>query len=406
MKKLILFLSLSLLFMIGTACTKQNAPDQTAASAKTATHFSSEIETWLKKANLAAAETPDQLYQKALSEDTLVIYSNSTRIMNVKTSFEKQYPGLTVYVEDIRSVDLLDRLTNNFLAKETPCDIVFCDDNGLLSQELLPKGAVFTYVPYDMIKNIPSLDEQPLLPVVIELQQAFYNPKVYNAPPIHNWWELTTETYRNKVVMPSPFKSNASMAFFSMILKNSKVMEESYYNLYGEKVPLLQNETAGHAFWRMLFDNGLILVNSSDEVYEMIGTPDQTDPLIGIMISSKVRMQSLGYEIEPIFDIDGFSGVYSSNDIMLAGGCENINSAKLFIRWILGESNGQSEGYQPYLQNGAWSVRNDVQSQSEIQLDEIRYLNLDTKYMYANQQYINTTIDGFLSNLLESQEKQ
>lgn len=398
MKKAILFLILILLFILGTACTDQRSPDQADNSSKQSNHFSKEIKAWLKNANLTAEESPEDLYKKALSEDTLIIYSNSTRIMNVKESFEKQYPGLTVYVEDIRSVDLLDKLSDSFSANEYPCDIVFCDDNGTISQKLLPKGAVFTYVPYDMVKKIPSAKEQVLLPVVIELQQIFYNSEVYNSPPIHNWWELTEQKYKGKVVMPSPFKSISSMGFFSMLIKNSAIMEDMYFDYYGKKITLLPNETAGEAFWRMLFQNGLILVGSSDEVYEMVGAPGQTNPPIGIMISSKVRMKSLGYEIQPIFDMDCFSGVYSSNNIMLAGGGKNVNSSKLFIRWILGESNGQGEGYKPYLQNGTWSARNDIQSQSEKQLNEIRYLNLDTKYIYDNQKYINQLINQLLSN--------
>ena len=400
-KKIIIFL-LMLVLISGTACTKQQDSEKTAG-AKETIQFSTEIEAWREAANLNAEETSTQLYRKALDEETLIIYSNSTRIMDVKESFEKQYPGLTVYVEDIRSVDLVEKLSGNISAGAALCDIVFCDDNGQLSQELLPKGAIFSYVPYDMKKNIPLTESQELLPVVIELQQAFYNSRLYQSPPIHNWWELTEEKYRNKVVMPSPFKSIASKGFFSMILKNSEVMEKSYHNLYGKAVPKLPDETAGQAFWRLMFENGLILVNSSDEVYEMVGAPSQSDPPIGIMISSKIRMKSLGYEIQPIFDMDGFSGVFSSNNIMLAGGCKNINSAKLFIRWILGESDGQGEGYKPYLQDGTWSARTDVQSQSDKQLNQIEYLNLDTKYIYDNQEGINEFIKTLISN--RSEEK-
>ena len=148
----------------------------------------------------------------------------------------------------------------------------------------------------------------------------------------------------------------------------------------------------------MMFENGLILVNSSDEVVEMVGAPGQSDPPIGIMISSKIRMRDLGYEIKPINNMDNFSGVYTASGIMIAGGCKNINSAKLFIRWILGESDGQGEGYKPYLQNGAWSVRSDVSSQSEKKLDEIQYLDLDIKYMYDNQRAAEKLLDECINN--------
>lgn len=401
MKKALILILVTLLLISATSCSAHIDSAQESALSDSKPQMNQDMKEWLKTANLAAKETPDELYQKALSEDTLIVYSNSTRIIDVKESFEKHYPGLTVYVEDIRSADLLNILSSNFTAKEYPCDIVLCDDNGVLSQELLARGVVFTYVPYDIENKISPENRGEFLPAVIELQQAFYNSEVYDAPPIHNWWELTEDKYRDKVVMPSPFSSISSMGFFSMILRNSEIMEESYYDLYGKPLNLQPNETAGKAFWRMLFDNGLILVGSSDEVHEMIGTPGQTDPPVGIMISSKIRMRDLGYDIKPIFDMDGFSGVYSSNNIMIAGGCKNTNSAKLFTRWILGESDGQGEGSRPYLQNGAWSARSDVSSQSEKKLDEIEYLELDTKYIYENRNSIEDLLDELINDQSE-----
>ena len=404
MKKSVIIIMITLLLVFGTSCAKGKDAPQSSTPSDTTSQLSPEMEAWLATANLTAKEAPDELYEKALSEDTLVIYSNSTRLMDVKDSFEKQYPGLTVYVEDVRSVNLIETVSRNFNNKDYTCDIVFCDDNGILSQEFVPKGILFKYVPYDISEKIMPESNRDLLSVVVELQQAFYNSEVYGSPPIHNWWELTEEKYKDKVVMPSPLKSNSSMGFYSMIIKNSEIMKKAYYDLYGKEIPLRPNETAGEAYWRMMFENGLCLVNSSDEVFEMVGTPGQTNPPIGIMISSKIRTRELGYEIQPIFDMDNFTGTYSSNCIMLAGGCKNINSAKLFIRWVLGESDGKGEGYKPYLQNGAWSVRTDVQSQSEVKLDEIKWLALDTKYIYENKKNTEEILQMFLKARQENQD--
>ena len=75
MKKTILLFVLSLLIVSGTACTKQSDSPQ-AVDSEVTTHFSSETETWLQNANLSAEEAPEDLYRKALYEDTLIIYSN------------------------------------------------------------------------------------------------------------------------------------------------------------------------------------------------------------------------------------------------------------------------------------------------------------------------------------------
>ena len=41
-------------------------------------------------------EDPQVLYQNALEEDTLIVYSVSSRMFEVKESFEKDYPGLKI----------------------------------------------------------------------------------------------------------------------------------------------------------------------------------------------------------------------------------------------------------------------------------------------------------------------
>lgn len=373
MKKAYLILSLAaILFLISSCAPKQQA-------------INSEMETWLLNAHLDAKDTPEELYEKALTEDTLVIYSSSTRVMDVKDSFEKQYPGLTVYVQDTRSVDLVDVLKQEFLDGQYHCDIVLCsDDNGVISQELIPEGIVYKYVPYDIADKIRPENDTAILPMVEEIEMAFYNSEVYSAPPVNNWWELTEERFYGGVVMPNPTKSFSAMGLVGMTLKNSDVMALAYRELYGRDLALKDGETAGEAYWRMLMENGLILVNSSDEVVEFVGTPGLSDPPIGIMVSSKLRMRDVGFYIEPIYDMRNFCGTYTPNSIMIAGGSKNINAAKLFIRWILGETDGQGEGSKPYLQKGAWSVRTDVQSNANVSLDALEYFQLDPEYIYDN----------------------
>ncbi len=373
MKRAIALLSLAAILILICSCAVQR--DST----------SSDMETWLEDAHLGAEETPEALYEKALTEDTLVIYSSSTRVMDVKDSFEAQYPGLTVYIKDSRSVDLVNELKTDFENRDYICDIVLCsDDNGIISQELIPEGIVYKYVPYDIADKIRPENDMAILPLVAEIEMVFYNTEVYDAPPINNWWELTEEKFYGKVVMPNPIKSFSAMGLVGMMIKNSDVMAQAYRDLYGTDLEVKAGETAGEAYWRMLMENGLILVNSSDEVVELVGTPGLIDPPIGIMVSSKLRMSDVGFNIEPIYEMGYFCGTYTPNSIMLAGGSKSINSAKLFIRWILGETDGKGEGLNPYLQKGAWSVRSDIQSDSDVSLNNIEYFPLDPEYIYDN----------------------
>ncbi len=69
---------------------------------------------------------------------------------------------------------------------------------------------------------------------------------------------------------------------------------------------------------------------------------------------------------------------------MMAGGAKNVNAAKLFIRWLLGETDGQGEGYQPYLQSGAWSVRSDVQDDTGVNVQDLNLWQIDKTYLYEH----------------------
>ena len=90
-------------------------------------------------------------YEAALNEETLVIYTVSSRVFQVKESFEKEYPGLTVEVKDVRGSDVVSMLKANYENEEYNCDVVICSDcDGSLYMELLQKGIVHTYCPWDI----------------------------------------------------------------------------------------------------------------------------------------------------------------------------------------------------------------------------------------------------------------
>lgn len=364
--------------MLLTAC----AANRTAPQQK-------DMQQWLKTAKLDAEETPEELYAAALKEDTLVIYSISTRMMDVKKTFEERYPGLTVEVQDIRAGDLVEKLRDNYANRRYDCDIaVFTDSDAVISQDLVPGGLLYKYTPYDIAPKLYPENNTDKLEFLGEVIQIFYNDEVYDAPPVTNWWELTEPRFKNKVYIATPLRSFTTFAGLCTMVQHSDEMASAYKELYGEELDIPAGSSAGVEFLRRLFENGLQQVNSSDEVVMAVGTPGQTDPPMGIIISSKARERDIGYAVAPIFDVQPRAGTYVVTCAMLAGGAKNVNSAKLFIRWLLGEADGQGEGYKPYLQNGAWPTRSDVKSHSPMPLEEINIWRLDKDYLAENQDRI------------------
>ncbi len=348
-----------------------------------------DMEQWLKTARLDAAEAPDELYAAALKEDTMVIYSISTRMMDVKESFEKKYPGLTVEVQDIRAGDLVEKLRNNYENRKYDCDIaVFTDSDAVISRDLVPNGLLYKYTPRDIAPKLYPENDTDRLEFLGEIIQIFYNNEVYDAPPVTNWWQLTEPRFKGKVYIATPLRSLTTFAALCTMVQNGNEMAKAYRELYGKEPDVPQGSSVGEYYLQRLMENGLQQVNSSDEVVAAVGTRGQTDPPLGILISSKARDKDIGYALAPVFGAKPRTGTYVVTCAMLAGGAKNVNSAKLFIRWLMGEEDGQGEGYKPYLQNGAWPTRSDVKSQSPLSPEEISIWRLDKDYLANNQDRI------------------
>ncbi len=329
------------------------------------------LQEWYEQANLDAQETPAELYEKALQEQTLVIYSITTRIFDVAESFEAEYPGLTVEIYDNRAPDLINFIEDGYLKNDFQCDIVVCtDETGEIREDFLPKHIVNTYVPHDIEPYLTASANGELLSFVGEFQQLFYNSEVYAECPIDNWWELTELQWKDNIYINSPLRSESTISFLHSLFNNESAMTQAYIARYGKEPELLDGETSSELFIKLLIENGLKQTNSSNELVEIVGAPNQTNPPLAFMISSKIRMYDLGYDIQPAYGVLPSDGTFSPNNVMIAGGSKNVNTAKLFIRWLLGESDGTGEGLTPYLQEGTWPVRTDVECPSEVTLEE------------------------------------
>lgn len=326
---------------------------------------------WYEEAELDSEETAEELYQEALEEDILVVYSTTTRIYDVKDTFEEEYPGLTVEVYDVRASDLVNALLESYEEGEILCDIVICsDDNGRLVEELVPKKIINKYVPYDIEPYLMDEANEELLVFVGEAEQLFYNSEVYDECPISNWWELTEEEWRGNVYMNSPLRSHPAYALYEAVLNNEEAMEEAYELYYGEELEIPEGSSAGVIFWERLIANDLQFTTSSNEIVEIVGDATSDNPPVGFMISSKIRRNEIGLDVAVAYGVAPCDGVYASNTVSIAGGSENVSSAKLFIRWLLGEADGTGAGVEPYLLEGTWSVRTDIESSSVISLEE------------------------------------
>jgi iron(III) transport system substrate-binding protein len=177
-------------------------------------------------------------------------------------------------------------------------------------------------------------------------------------------------------------------------------LAQAYQDYAGTPLEVPDGKNAAEVFMQRLVQN-VQFSNSSDEVVEAIGSASGTGHF-GFMISSKQRLQAVGYHVEPIYKLNPFSGSYASTSVMIAGGAKNVNSAKLFIRWLLGETDGTGEGYKPYQTAGTWSPRTDIPDGNDVPQSEIDLLWLDKDSMKENRAYIM----GFCESMLKAYGEQ
>lgn len=383
-KAAVLFLGIAVLL---SGCkTKEEEPDR-----------KSEMSQWLESAELSDTLTREELYSAALMEDTLVVYSVSSRAFEVKESFEKEYPGLTVDIKDIRGNDVVDMVRSDYESGENKCDIIICSDcDGSLYMNLIEPGLVYSYVPWDIAAHMKEGHSEGELNFLGEVLMLFYNGEAFGEQPIENIWELTEEQYNGKIIMASPLSSFSTYGFCATILGEEDAMQEAYEEYYDIPFTAADGKNAGELFWERVSPY-IVYTNSSDEVMEGVGNSGSDGMLIGIMISSKMRYRELGYHMTPIYRLEPFAAVYTPNSVMIAGGSKNINSAKLFVRYLLGESEGTGEGLKPFSTEGTWSTRTDVADGNQIPLCEMNYVAMDKKFLYENKK----SLDAFFERLLK-----
>lgn len=356
----------------------------TSCSSTTLSPQEEYLNAWYEETDFSGTETAEELYAAALQEDTLVVYSITTRIYDVVESFQAEYPGLTVEVYDTRAQDLLVTLQEAYDNQDWFCDIVICsDDNGQQSTELVPIKMVNKYVPADIEPYLLPECNDVLLNFVAEAEQFFYNPTVYESCPIDNWWALTEPEWEGKIYMNSPLRSHPAYATVHAVIERSDEMAALYEDYFGEPLDIPEGSCAGEIFWEQLVANGLQFTTSSNELVEIIGGDVPTNDGMALMISSKIRRSSIGLNVAPAYGVAPCDGVYSANSVSIAGGSDSTASAKLFIRWLLGETDGTGEGLEPYQLDGTWSVRTDVTSQSPMELEEANFWYNDKETVLA-----------------------
>ncbi len=339
-------------------------------------------------------ETDEELYELAKEEGSVTIYSISSRTPKVVEAFNEKYPGVVAESYDIKTNELLEKVTREHEAGQNVADVVHVkDEDGTIWNEYIPQKIFYNYKPADILSHIDSTYTETQTPLYIELTQFFYNTEAYpDGCPITNIWELTNEEWKGRIVMQNPLDNTSWNAWVTGFTVGDvpEQLEAAYKELYGEDLVLSSGcENAGYELWKRIYDNEPIFASSSDECAEAIGAKGQENPPVGFSASSKIRKNADNDWVLGAANLYPTIGIPAVNTLYVVEGCEHPNAAKLLIRYMMGGVDGDLSGYEPFNTLGGWPVRDDIDpAEGSTPLSEYNVATADAEEIYMNVQNV------------------
>lgn len=339
---------------------------------------------WAEKVGINDQLSVDELYIKAKVEGTVTVYSMSSRFNAVKETFEAQYPGIKVVVYDMRNSEIIEKYQREHEANIHNADVLFIkDSDGAVQNEFVNMGLLQEYIPEDMMVTAPKAYQTGAYTPYFEMKQIFYNTEVYDSSPIDNWWDLTKPEFKAKIILRSPISNSETMGLLLAMVRNSDEMAEAYKQEFGEEIVLDGTENAGYEFLKRLEANDLIMMTSDTEIVKAVGAPGQENPPFGIATSSKMRKASDSIMINVAEELYPRLGVADPAYLYIADQAENVNAAKLLLRWVGGEADGTGPGFNSFHVRGSWPSRADVAPKETQLLETLDLWDVDLMYNYT-----------------------
>lgn len=349
-----LIVALMMLFIAGSLFAQGGKETAPAAAGSTV----SAEEQWAIDNGLYEDESMEVLYEKAKAETgSMVVYTISSRTEKNAKAFMEKYPGTNVTVYEISSDELKEKFQREYEAGVDGADLIHSKEVlGDYIVDFFNEGILHNYTPDSIYGNVDAKYKE-ITPFIMEIEAWFYNTET--GKPLTNWWELTTPEYTGRFVVQDAADNSAYLGVYTTLVQHADDMAAAYKDFFGTDIVLDKDEpNAGYAFIKRMLANKPIVADSSNEVVELTGTKGQANPPVGYGSSVKVRNSaSKGWALSYNLDVKPSTGMYIMNFFGVVNNCKHPNTAKMFIKYLMGEEDGQGEGYKAYGTEGTWSIR-------------------------------------------------
>lgn len=357
-----------------------------------------------------ASETQDwdAIEAAAREEGQVVIYSVSSRIAKLVDGFQEEY-GIEIIGHDMPSDLQIEKLRREHNAGVHAVDVLFNAEAPLLLNEALPNELVWNFVPSGLESDLDAGEMEPFLIQRHSSRVVYYNTALNpDGAPIDSLWDLTTEEWTGRTLLPSPLEDGLSANFMQTILHNSDEMEAAYEREFGEAITysedvleavedsaVISEPNASMEWLYRFLGNEPVFMSSTTKIFNNVGDVQQEDPPLGITTFSKMRKNEEGvYAAAPIYDLDPVFGVSYPTALVMADMAPHPNAAKLLIRYMMEE-----EGFDPWNEPGDFAARSSIEAtqMEDFDLpsfDELNLWPIDPEEIYFSKY-------GFLALYLE-----
>ncbi|MDQ3790815.1 MAG: ABC transporter substrate-binding protein [Actinomycetota bacterium] len=292
----------------------------------------------------------DKLVAAAKKEGSVTVYDSSGDIVEVAEAFTAKY-GIPATGVKSDVGETQEKLTREYQSGNTTIDMALYESGPSLVGELLPQKVVYTYIPGDLVEDIPEENRNPLT-VLSKAMVWVYNPQVFpDGCPVDNIWDVTTPEWSGKALMQDPLGKPYLIEWFNQMASGyDKQLREAYQENFGKPLDT-SAESAAHEWVARFAGNKPVLTSADDDVSAAVAAPNQTEPRLGFLSIAKFRdVKNKGYKMAVCEDMSPFVGFQYPKFGAIATRAAHPNAAKLFMHFVLTE-----EGISPEMHAGGIS---------------------------------------------------
>jgi iron(III) transport system substrate-binding protein len=360
--RLAAFVAAGLLVFAVAGCAKKEA-----ASSAPAAGISSDVKydgmTDAELLELAKKETGD-----------LNVYCITSRMQTSLNEFKKAYPELSMnfIASDFDQAEATQKIQLEAETGNTNADILQCKDNaGELFNEFYSLGFLETYLPTDIVSRIDPELTKTGMPFYAGMNFWYYNTDMFkNGPPITSWWDVVEKDASGKnkynIIINEP-TDTTTLSIFSMLILKASELEAAYKAKYGKdleytydasKIAGIPARNAGYELFYRLSQSKVTYIDDGDDVVDAVA--HSVIPTLGYCSAGKItNRDDNNWPIAWVDSLTPFTSTLNVNYVYLVKGSDNPAASRLFIRFLMGGTDGTGPGMQPFTKEGNWSIRSD-----------------------------------------------